>query len=237
MQNINSKKLKYFRKVITFIDNDEIDKAKAYLNNLPQVPYKKFFYNRIEEKKLPLDIKERFLDTGRYALELHEYESATDYFEAGKYVSNNPIFDYYLGKTYYKCNYLETSLFYLNNYRFTGSLKLNKCYFYIFLISKMLEFKNTKRYIDKCRDINKFLSIEFKSRNPNKKKKKPTKKNIPYEDLAFKEQLEYIKKLLLQRKEKEANKLLRNIKTTSKNEREKVLQLEKNKKLYLNKAK
>ena len=97
MDNIKEKDKKYFQKIITFIDNDEIDKAKACLEVIPHIPYKSFFYNRIIEKKLSKEIKEKYLDVGRYALEIEEYYIAYDYFKAGLYLSENPLFYYYLG--------------------------------------------------------------------------------------------------------------------------------------------
>ncbi len=254
MDNIKEKDKKYFQKIITLIDNNEIEKAKGYLKVIAYVPYKDFFYNRITEKELSKEIKEKYLDVGRYALEIEEYDVAYDYFKAGLYLSENPLFYYYLGKLFYKLDMLTTSSNYLNKYRFTGSLKLNKCYFYLFLICKMKNCKTANKYFAKYNDINEFLEIEFKTRNPNRTKNRNRKRkeekiiaeifsNNKEEKIAscdkedLKEQLEYIKNLLLQRKEKEANKLLRNLKAETKEEKQLIKQLENNKKLYLNKSK
>lgn len=151
---------------------------------------------------------------------------------------------------------LDTASKYLNTYRFTGSLKLNKCYFYLFLIGKMKNYKTANKYFNKCKNINNFLGIDFKSRNPNRTKNRNRKKREEkiiakskispndrvvetpsYVNNDLKEQLEYIKSLLLQKKEKEANKLLRNLKAETKDEKKLIKQLENNKKLYLNKSK
>ena len=261
MNEVEKQKIAFFREIIFSIDNNELEKAKQYLLKVPKEEYCSFFYNRITEKELAKDIKEKYLDTGRYALENEEYELAYDYLTAGLYLSNNPLFYYYLGKLFYKLNKLSKAMGYFNKYRNVGSLKLNKCYFYLFLISKRKKLSGSGEYLGKFKDIDRFLDITFKTRNPNKKHNRRKKDKIEtikeiendysfyeedkeeaddtiaYEDLDLKNKLEFIKNLLLLKKEKEANKLLRNLKAETKEEKQLVKQLENNKRIYLNKSK
>ena len=68
-------------------------------------------------------------------------------------------------------------------------------------------------------------------------------KALPVEEISYEENKEFkktlkkIKKLLLQNQEKEANKLLKNLKPTNKDEKRKIDTLINNRKLYLNKLK
>ena len=178
MNNFEKEKINFFREIISCIDNNELEKAKQYLSQVPQNTDCSFFYNRIAEKQLATEVKEKYLDTGRYALEIEEYELAYDYFTAGLYVSNNPLFYYYLGKLFYKLNRLSKAMSYFNKYQNIGSLKLNKCYFYLFLISKRKKLAGSGEYLGKFKDIDRFLDITFKTRNPNKehRRKKKEKK-------------------------------------------------------------
>ncbi len=232
------------RKVLSLIKLNRLKEATKLLEE-SSIHNKKYFSNMIKEKKLRKDVKERFLDTGRYALELHEYEEAFYYFLAGKYVSSNPIFDYYLGKTTYKKGYPRGALNYFNEYRKRGSIKLNKCYFYLYLVTKFLRYPTCEYYYQWMHDINDFLQIEFIVKSKEEKvveediifKEDPVLSEKPYEEYSLEEKLVYIKNLLLSKREKEATKLLNKLQTTSKQERKKINQLINNKKLYLNKAK
>ena len=246
MHNISNKKKKYFRQIIKFLDENDIYRAKNWLDVLPQVPYKKYFYNRIKEKETSPVVTNKYLDLGRNALIENNFELAYDYFTAGKYLTENPLFDYYLGKTFFTCDMLEVAMNYFNDYRFTGSIKLNKCYFYLFIIATRLGYKTNKKYIQKVREINDFLNLDFSSKKkheekinlPSKEPKEDScKEEVNLHDEELQEKLEYIKSLLLRKKEHEANNLLKKIKVSSKKEREILNQFEKNKRLYLNKAK
>lgn len=105
--------------------------------------------NKINERMYYLSLEEnrknmydRCLKVGRYALEIHEYETAYYYFTAGKYVANNPIFYYYIGKTFYKMKRFSKAKEYFEIYNLIGGEKIEKNTFYLLKIAEKCENSN-----------------------------------------------------------------------------------------------
>ena len=246
-----SKSKKYYQNIVKLIDNNDIEQATKIISQ-NNFSYRSYFNNRILEKQLDPSIKKTYLDSARYLLKLQEYELAYDYLEAGRYLSsNNALFSYYLGKLFFKMDYYDSALKYLLDYKQRGSLKLNKCYLYLFAKSK--DYKTVSKYKTKLNELNNFLDIEFTLKNSNNYNKTANEKAIEkisefseevkldkqklYSEYSLQEKLEYIKELLINKREKVANKLLTSLKATNQEEKELIKQLNNNKKLYLNRLK
>ena len=233
------KNIDFYRNIINLIDSKQLKEAESIIKNNPGISKKYYFLERIEEQKLPAKIKQKYLDIGRYALEIEEYKIAYDYFLAGKYLSKNPIFDYYIGKTFYKAGEFTEALYYFDTYAANGSLKLEECYVYLFLITKWKGYETSNGYLRSVQKLDYLLENNLSYRDMIAKEEKalPVEEISYEENKEFKKTLKKIKKLLLQNQEKEANKLLKNLKPTNKDEKRKIDTLINNRKLYLNKLK
>ena len=79
------------------------------------------------EENLPEERKEAYnkaLAEGIKCLHYDDYETAYDYFLYGKYVTNHPVFDYYIGYCFFKTYHDEEAYQILSNYKEQGGEKL-----------------------------------------------------------------------------------------------------------------
>ena len=95
------------------------DVEVAYLKNY--IREKELEENLPEQKK---DAYNKALAEGINNLHYEDYETAYDYFLYGKYVTNHPIFDYYIGYCLFKTYHDEEAYQILSNYKEQGGEKL-----------------------------------------------------------------------------------------------------------------
>lgn len=177
------KTIDFYRYVISLIDSGQTKEAKEIINNNPDMDKKYYFLERIQEQELSAKIKQKYLDVGCYALEIEEYKIAYDYFLAGKYLSGNPIFDFYIGKTFYKAgNFLE-ALYYFDNYTLNGSLKLEECYVYLYLITKLRDIEASNSYLKNIQKIDYLLENNLSYQDVIAKEEK----DLPIEKISYEE--------------------------------------------------
>lgn len=225
------KENKIYQDVLSLIDKKKFTDAIKIMEK-EEFYKKRFFYNRINELSISKNIKNNFLEVGKYALSTDDYETAYDYFSAGKYLSDNPLFDYYLGECCFHTGNYTFATEYFDNYTLDGSLKLNNAYAYLYIISKMRGYEISKVYLSRCRKLDEFLDTNYALQA-----EEFFKEQVELSTNLFNTEIDKIKELLLTNRKKEADKMLINIKPITKEQKEVVKQLIKNKKLYLNKLK
>lgn len=93
-----------------------------------------------------LEITTRCIKMIREAFTYEEYELVYDLCEWGYYVSQLPIFLYYEGKCFYKCQMYDVASELLLKYVNLGSEKVSKAYLYLTRISSLK--KEKKQYVD-----------------------------------------------------------------------------------------
>lgn len=139
------------------INMKDYENANKLINILTKRSIKnnnsKYLKRKIEEQEHYDNMDEEFynkillyLNNGRNCLMHEDYYNAYNYFMAGKYLTNDRIFDYYLGKIYYKCRNYKVAKKYFEEYAKVGYWKLGKCYFYLCFIEKKFNGKYNKYY-------------------------------------------------------------------------------------------
>ena len=231
----------------------------------------KLLQNKIEERKKYLRLtpndKEKYdslKEKGSNAYHSHKLDLAYDYYSLAHYITKHPIFEYYIGKIFYKLNLLKEAKKHLTIYSEIGGEKLEKCLLYLLSIElKTKNFKKANKIREKIDIINHDLEYAFKTEKRNQYQSKEQIEEIDYvkyfnskdikmkvsdfkeqsqEELQIENYYDYnieqklliIKDLYKKRKIKEANYLLNELKPSTKEEQQKIIQFTKNKKLYLN---
>lgn len=114
--------------------NDKIclKKVETKLDYLNKKIKEKLEYEKLDDSK-----KERynkFKEFGRHKYDIEYYEEAFDYYNAGLYVTKNNVFNYYIGKMYYKVGNFVEATKYLNEYNKYGAEKYSKSRLYLIQI-------------------------------------------------------------------------------------------------------
>ena len=213
--------------------------------------FNNYIINKLNEHKkyleLPEDKKEIYSDCiakGHNAIHKKLYNIALDYYETGLKETNHPVFNYYIGKAYYKQKKNEEAYKYLLKYEETSGDKYSKSNLYLFLIEK------NKGYYAQAEERRKQANIVNGILNSKKIQalKGIEQESIKQEELRIENYYEYtiadklkiIKHLYENNNVKLADKLmqeLEKIKEKTKLEK-KMIQTEKNnKKVYIRRAK
>lgn len=153
---VSDKKLFYSSLMILtnvgYIADVKIILAKTYTSKSDD-ELKKIIFNSIDEYEKEcslsneqLEITIRCIKMIREAFTYEEYELVYDLCEWGYYVSQLPIFLYYEGKCFYKCQIYDAASELLLKYVNIGSEKVSKAYLYLTRISSLK--KEKKQYVD-----------------------------------------------------------------------------------------
>ncbi len=221
----------------------EIDYLNAYLNEQEEM---------YGEKK---ELIEEYLSAGRDSLYYNNFDEALDYFSAGAYTTEHPIFDYMIGKTMYMTqDRKEEGVKYLEKYiNESGGTKAFKAYdmleeYYYFLDigkSKKYQKKRDKvmlvtstNYVRKDRKI---IFEEIKEVEELGKNNKIDELYKKFNESSDEIKLRIIGELYKRAYRKQADNLYKNnkreIEKHSKNSKRLVRELDANKTLYINKGK
>ena len=121
----------------------ELDDFTPILYNVEVI----YLQNCIREKELEDKLSEnrkkaynQAIVQGTSYLYYEEYDTAYDYFLYGKYVTNHPVFDYYIGYCFFKTYHDEEAYQILSNYREHGGKKLLEA----LTVLKMLDRKHSR---------------------------------------------------------------------------------------------
>lgn len=99
---------------------------------------------------------------GHYYYEIGDLIMAYDIYEWGYYITEQPIFLYYIGKMLFKNRNYQEAETYLKEYVKLGDRKLSKAYLYIAAIEKIKsKYKEAKRYTIYISEANKLYGEEF----------------------------------------------------------------------------
>ena len=258
------------REYLNCINNMIVDKnfelARKKIDNLKKNNYYKDYDFEIkylsrfleEQEKFYGEKKElvtNFLSSGRDCLYFDEQEEAYNYFSAGLYVTELPLFEYLMGKTLYMdydtreqgVDLLEQ---YVNSY---GGSKLYKACsileeYYHFLDSKKSNYYKDKRdriklisNVDYKRNDRSVVFEEIKKVQELGKNKEIDKLYEMFDDSTDEIKLRIIGELYKRAYRKQADELYkknrREIEKHSKNSKRLVNELDKNKTLFINKGK
>lgn len=91
------------------------------------------------------------------AIDKERYEEALDILLYLKKETKNILFDYYIGKVYYKMNKYDVSKIYFKDYEKEGKVLLLECKIYLLINTIKLDDKN-ENYINTLEDIYKILA-------------------------------------------------------------------------------
>lgn len=153
------------------IDTD-LERAKILLSLFTDKEYiEEIFYlkSRVLEKETYLSYDEetknnyhKFLNAGKAALKAKKYEEAFSYFQTGMNKTRDNIFNYYIGKNFYKAGYFIEARAHLEEYIRNGGSKYSKALFYLILHASMKkEARKFNTYNKKMRIINNLTSSGF----------------------------------------------------------------------------
>ena len=180
-------------------------------------------------------------------------EEAYDYYLAGLYVTQHNIFNYYLGKMCYKNSHIDEACEYFEEYIKNGGEKLSKALLYLNRIYKIKKIKDKPQvFSEMITELTRFFDNEFEFKNipiiedyyfeiesedniknVSEDEIDNTKKDV---DINLEEKLETIKKLILTHQDKKADKILLELEREKNNmnreDKQILLQFQKNKKLY-----
>lgn len=209
----------------------------------------KYLENKINEKQLYNNLSDKrkdyyniCIENGRKAYLDENYQEALVCYETGKYVTKHPIFDYYIGKIYYKKHKIKEAKEKLLEYEKVGGEKLAKTYLYLCHVNNIIKAPEEKRKASlNLRKLNSIYDINFyKTKNY-----KQQKDIIINEDeflkenniTEFEKEIDRIKKLYMKGNNKQADKLLTQLErnVTDKKNKEEIKTLSRNKTLYKNK--
>lgn len=158
------------------ISDNNCEEARVLLNNIIDEDNLLISYLRrkLEEKEtIDYDVMED-IEYGNFYMEMYEkyrgLRIALYYYYNGLRKSGNNIFNYYIGKTFYKRLNFEKSLEYFKKYISRGGMKLDKAYYYLSHIYKRCnKYKNqdlSEKYLELAT-----LLFEFNEKTENKKNK------------------------------------------------------------------
>ena len=106
---------------------NELEESTPILYDVEVTYLKNCIREKELEENLPEEKKEAYnnaLEKGIGHLHYEDYETAYDYFLYGKYVTNHPIFDYYIGYCFFKTYHDEEAYQILSSYKEHGGEKL-----------------------------------------------------------------------------------------------------------------
>lgn len=113
---------------------------KLIKSNSSRNKHVKYYERRIEEevfyskqKNKEKELVEYLVKIGKSCYKDKKYDASLYYNELGKKMTNDYVFDYYLGKTYYRMHNYKKATEHLNSYSKQGFEKLSKCYYFLFL--------------------------------------------------------------------------------------------------------
>lgn len=153
---VSDKKLFYSSLMILanvgYITDVKIILSKTYISKNDD-DLKKIIFNSMDEYEKECSLTDEQLEITtecikmiREAFAHEEYELVYDLCEWGYYVSQLPIFLYYEGKCFYKCQIYDVASELLLKYVNLGSEKVSKAYLYLTRISSLK--KEKKKYVD-----------------------------------------------------------------------------------------
>lgn len=226
---------------------EDINFSKSYkeqIKILSKMLREQLFLLNLSEEEL--SVYDDAISMGRYYYQMDDYSKAYDTYTWGSYITNAPIFNYYIGKILYKMHRYKEARDYFLKYVEIGGSKLDKAYLYL---SKIFEkYGNKKksvhysRYVDYCNDVmNKefdFVSPFDDSIEQDVDKIRAQKKDNIGEEYFGEdklEDLEHYVRLIKKGKRSEANLFLESLKKTQDktNNQKLVLRIiDRNKKLY-----
>jgi hypothetical protein len=108
-------------------NNKEAKEASNYIEKYIEETEK---YNELKSQDKESDFN-KFLNFGKLSIYYDDYYSALQYFNAGYYLTKDPLFKFYIGKCYYFLSEYHLSINALKNYSKNGYLKLEKAYYFI----------------------------------------------------------------------------------------------------------
>ena len=266
--------LNYIDKLI--IKDEQV--AIAVLNNLSnRVDFSNYstevnwLKNKIVERKKYNDLDDIYKEfynlcirKGIECIDTEKYEEALKYFEMGKAKTQHPIFDYYIGRTYFKLKDFNNAFDSLSIYEKNGGEKFVRATILLKVIGNVdnKENKTNKRNIkaqkiidcfDSCKGLHLPSSVKGQYKNFDSAKEKATKRLFmkekdfvredlditSYDECSFYEKLAIARQLYKTNNKEFGDKILNSLECLWSNEGERVaLQRErKMKKLYLNQAK
>ena len=121
----------------------ELEESTPTLYDIEVAYLKNYIREKELEEALPEERKDAYskaLTQGLKCLLYNDYETAYDYFSYGKYVTNHPIFDYYMGYCLFKTYHGEEAYQILSNYKEHGGEKLLEA----LTLLKSLDCKNLR---------------------------------------------------------------------------------------------
>ena len=125
--------------------------SKYHLENNYKV---KYLENKIKEKNyIYNEMEEYFLEKANKAYKMKDYEYALVIYYIALEVTNNNIFNYYIGKIEFKLKNYKASKYYLNEYMLNGASKYSKSLLYLYHIA-YIEKKKNNEFKDKIIKIN-----------------------------------------------------------------------------------
>lgn len=230
------------------IKNNELFRAEEIIKSFDQLDVYneelRYLKNCLKEKrKIEDDDTIFFIKSGRKCYQKENYKDALSEYKKGLKKTNNAIFNYYIGKMYYKLGRKKDASRYLKIYAHFGADKLSKCYLYLYLCSK-----DKRDYYKKKIDIiSKIEETDFQIKTLEEKKYEEvvvTLEEIKSNEIKGTketiETLKEIKRLYESGRQKEGDKLLKSLsqkKDKTKEEKIEIEDMQKQKKLYLNKYK
>lgn len=121
----------------------ELEESTPILYDVEVTYLKNCIREKELEENLPEERKEAYnnaLAKGISHLHYEDYETAYDYFLYGKYVTNHPIFDYYIGYCFFKTYHDEEAYQILSNYKEHGGERMLET----LTLLKSLDCKNSR---------------------------------------------------------------------------------------------
>lgn len=164
MNNNKSNIYEYLKDIKKLIELGYLDDANELLEKVKNINYSKSNNSIINYlKKLIIEYKNMNNGINKYlGLAKEHYmndrlEVALDLYISSKKITNNNIFNYYIGKMYFKLKKYKESEYYLKEYSKNGAIKLSKSKFYLCSIYiKRHKYQKCVRIIDEIEKINSF---------------------------------------------------------------------------------
>ena len=244
------------------IDENILDLAEEKLNNIKQfVNYKSKkiqidFLNRYLNEKKELnklkeanlyDVYEKFKSSGKLNYYFDDYYTAYQYFTAGYYLTGINEFNFYAARCLFFLGKINKSIKLFLKYNEKGYSKLNKSYKFLlktnyFNDKQKKQIKKEYYYLKSfiCSEKNVEDNMEIPSQEIFEEREQFDEINTiltQFENYSNLDKLKYIKYLYQKSYKNIADKLLKKYEQQiikDKNAREKLLELRKNRKLYIN---
>ena len=147
----------FLKKIIEKNTNNKSLNKIEYIKNKIQ---NKEQYNKYTEQDR--ELINYYINSAKEYIEQENYEYALYTYEAGLYITKNNIFNYYIGKTYYKLENYKISNKYLLKYNEKGTEKLEKSTLYICMINSIFNNKkNNKKILDNLKQLSYLEDFSF----------------------------------------------------------------------------